>query len=139
MYLPFFASGNPKHTHSFQGPMFIDNTCAEPGFLLTDVPDDLITASSYELAYDHKPPRARLYTQREYTNGVYHISAWVSAVNNQDQYIQVSRRGCLLAKNKKNSENSALLSPLPLSVRSSVRLISVHLKRILQIRKNFLS
>jgi len=70
--------------------MFVDMTCAHSRYLLPDVPDDLITASSFHHKEDHRPPRARLFTVRQYSNGIVHVSAWVSDVHNQDQYIQVS-------------------------------------------------
>ena len=72
--------------------MCIDKTCAHSRYLLPDVPDDLITASSVYPTDDHSPPRARLYTVREHYDGLVHVSAWLSDVINQDQYIQVSKK-----------------------------------------------
>ena len=72
--------------------MFVDKTCAHSRYLLPDVPDDLITASSVYPTDDHGPPRARLYTVREHYDGLVHVSAWLSDAINQDQYIQVSKK-----------------------------------------------
>ena len=70
--------------------MFVEKTCTR--YLLPDVPDDLITALSVHFWDDHSPPRARLYTIREYYDGVLHESSWSSDALNQDQYIQVSKK-----------------------------------------------
>ena len=85
----------PNVNHASLGLFLLDKTCLYSRYLLPDVPDDHLTASSFDPDNDHRPPRARLYTVREQYDGVVHVSAWVSQVINQDQYIQVSKRGDL--------------------------------------------